>query len=235
MKKKMKSAVDLAASTRKINRLWGTVEASWRKTVQTYVLIGRELNRVRKFEDDGKYGKWGPWLETLSFSPRLALHFMTIAKNDVIANPKFATCLPDSWTTLSALAQLPQVELKEAIVKKRVTPETTREDVSTLWPEKGKQADKGKKPSLTTKQERANLVLKSYRTAASRLVKVAVGDIDVKRLPNWVDKLLEDNKGVAAFCDKLKVATKQFAPAVRPAPLALKNLALKPVARAATV
>jgi hypothetical protein len=172
--------IDLSAPTNLINGLW-------RKTVQGFVEIGRELNKVQEILDDGTFTKWVEAGELPFKTLRTAERLMAIAANPVLADPTYVSCLPAEWGTLYELSRLREAALLKAIEDGTVTARTERKDVEKLRPKKEK---KEPRPlGLAGRRAQAGKRLSAVLTAVHALAKVEL-DLTVPEFsqrPRWVD------------------------------------------------
>ena len=88
-----------------------------------------------------KHGEWSRLFEPdehgvrkVPLSINAAQRFMSIRRNHLLVDAKaaHAQLLPPSWTTLAALAALPDDTLKAAITDGKVHPEMERKDVAAI-------------------------------------------------------------------------------------------------------
>ena len=74
--------------------------------------------------------------EELPFGERTSQLLMITAKHPAISNPKYTSLLPQSWFTLSVLAQLSQPEFIKQINKGTIHPELQQKEAHGCaeWP-----------------------------------------------------------------------------------------------------
>jgi hypothetical protein len=112
------------------------IRADFRRSVEGIIAAGRHLQEAKAEVD---HGEWLPLLHRLKISGvgngiRWAQMLMTIAENEVLANPNHWFALPTSWRTLYELTKLPPETLEAKIADGTIAPDITREEVSALCP-----------------------------------------------------------------------------------------------------
>jgi len=183
--------LDLRESAERIRSLWNT-------GVQDYVKIGRELKEAKRLHPK----KFTAWVkDELPFAPRIAEYLIAIGKHPVISDPKHASVFPARWTTLAALAEVPEADLLKAMESGRVTPKLQRKQVAKLFSEPKKE-DEEAEPRHA--REVAEGILRSYLAATAKLTKVDVRHIDPARVAAWASTVVRTLKAVDDFHDKLR-------------------------------
>jgi hypothetical protein len=176
-------APDLAASADLIRKVWS-------RTAEGYVTVSRELKNVRIWAQEEK--EFTAWVEAeLPFSLRTAERLMTIANNQVLADPSNLSCLPAKRSTLYKLAELvgPYAPvLQKLITDGAITPRMKyAEAEAQVRKAKGKPPKKPKvqPQSDRLKQETSEKVRQATLAALNKLVAVDPGDIDPARIRAW--------------------------------------------------
>jgi Protein of unknown function (DUF3102) len=201
--------IDLPATAARIKDFWG-------RTAAGVLEVGRELNRVKGWVEDGEFTEWVE--EHLPFTLRTAQRLMTVARHPVLADPTHASCLPASWATLDALAHVDPEVLKNAIADGRVSCKMERKDVAALDPDKKEKKEKTK--SLRQRREAAERLLRTTLAAITKLVAVNVQHLDPKRAAGWADELGSAMVVVERFCETLVPAHEETP---TPVPEFMKN------------
>lgn len=97
--------------------------------VEHIVTAGRELIEAKEHLE---HGQFLDLVGTLGLKPRTAQKFMSIARNEILANASPETHLPTSWTTLYELSRMPDEELERALASGAVTADMSRKDALQL-------------------------------------------------------------------------------------------------------
>ena len=113
----------MAARKSKSRALWAReIRGKWEKSVQSIIETGRTLQRAK---DALPHGQFGKMIEIdLPFGDRTSQMLMRISQNPVISNPKNTSLLPPSWTSLYEMTKFPQSDLKSALKKGVLGPDT---------------------------------------------------------------------------------------------------------------
>lgn len=111
------------------------------QAIESIVATGRDLIAAK---EELPHGSFGPLLDELGLSPRVAQRFMRIAEHPVIANATPESLLPAALSVLDELARLTENELTEALESGEVTPSTTRVAAKAITKARGKSKGTGK-------------------------------------------------------------------------------------------
>jgi hypothetical protein len=99
------------------------------RTVAGIIAAGRELLEAKA---ELPHGDFGPLLDELGLSRRMAQRFMAVAAHPVLGNASPATHLPPSVTVLDELTRMPADELADALERGDIGPSTTRREAAEL-------------------------------------------------------------------------------------------------------
>ena len=106
------------------------ITRAWHGTLEGFFECGRLLIRAKA---DLKHGKYEAMVEKdLPFGPRYAQMLMKIAADPRLTNPKHASLLPPSPTTLYILSRLDDIAFERAIAQGQIRADMRREQAGAL-------------------------------------------------------------------------------------------------------
>jgi N6-adenosine-specific RNA methylase IME4 len=118
----------MAARKRKSRPIWAReIKGKWEKSVQSIIETGRTLQRAKAALPHGQFLKMIQ--SDLPFKQRTAQMLMRISQNPVISNAKNISLLPASWTILHEMTLFSQPDLKSALKKGELGPDTRLSDL----------------------------------------------------------------------------------------------------------
>lgn len=109
-------------------RVWAIrISARWHASIEAVIDTGRLLIEAKA---SLRHGEWGGMIdEMLPFSARTAQTLMKIARDVRLSEPKTLLLLPASWGTLYEITKLSDDEIRTAIEKKIIRPDTERWEI----------------------------------------------------------------------------------------------------------
>ncbi len=106
------------------------ITASWRKSVEAIIEVGRLLTHAKAQLDHGEFASMID--AKLPFGPRTARRLMAIGRDQRLTNRTHVSVLPNSWGTLYELTKLDDTEFTTRIADGTIHPDMERKDVSTV-------------------------------------------------------------------------------------------------------
>ena len=113
------------------------INAEWRKSHERTIAIGMELIAAKEACEHGEFlrlfkGNENAVSEPVPFGERYGEMLIAVASNGVLSNPKHASDLPPSASTLYELTKLDDEQIVAGIKAGEITPEMTRAEASAL-------------------------------------------------------------------------------------------------------
>jgi hypothetical protein len=106
------------------------ISERWQKSIEGIIETGRELIEQKRDTDHGEWIKI--FEDNKPFSRETAHKLIAIAEHPVLSNVAHVQHLPQPWSTLYELSQMPEQLLLRLIQESKVHPELKRSEVRTL-------------------------------------------------------------------------------------------------------
>lgn len=120
----------LPAGEKSVDEWAAEISGEWRKSVEGVLATGRLI--VSALESL-PHGSKAELYSRLPFSERMAQMLTKVASDTRISNPKHASLLPSSWTTLHELASLDDYKWEQLESAGKITPELERKDIADFF------------------------------------------------------------------------------------------------------
>lgn len=167
------------------------ITASWRKGWESVIETGQWLIDAKKEHGHGKFlrlfkGHENAVSAPVPFGERYGEMLIAVASNGVLSNPKHASDLPQSASTLYELAKLDDEQIVAGIKAGEITTETTRAEASAL------RADPVEKPVMPAHEQMADAVEATVAKFIGRLSSPQEFLYVRRRLERLLDFLTEE-------------------------------------------
>jgi hypothetical protein len=144
------------------------INADWRKSVEGVIRIGQTLLEAKKKCKHGEFlrmfkGNDNSVEACVPFGERYAEMLISVAQHPVLKNPKHASDLPQSASTLYELTKLDDEQIIAGMKAGEINPEITRAQASSL------RSDPVEKPALAAHEEMAAAVKNAVTKFVGRL------------------------------------------------------------------